>query len=213
MRGKKAIKCFARSVAAVFTAPLWLLVRAEFATTRTETWFSAGAELLSLIPGRTGEFFRRAFYRMTLEFCAAECCVGFGTMLTHPQTRIGHRVFIGGRCMIGKAVIEDDVAIGSNVDVLSGRHQHNFDLTNRPILEQGGTFTPVRIGCNSWIGNSAVIMADIGEGCVVGAGSVVVKPVPARSVVVGNPARVVRIREPSEPSLHEARSDADAIFR
>lgn len=212
MRGKKAIKCFARSLAAVLTAPLWLLVRAELATTQTETWFSAGAELLSLMPGRTGELLRLAFYRMTLEFCAAECCVGFGTMLTHPQTRIGHRVFIGGRCMIGKAVIEDDVAIGSNVDILSGRYQHNFDSTDRPILEQGGTFSRVRIGSNSWIGNSAVIMADIGEGCVVGAGSVVVKPVPPRSVIVGNPARLVRMREPSEPSSREVRSNADAIL-
>ncbi|HLN31099.1 MAG TPA: hypothetical protein VK395_25385, partial [Gemmataceae bacterium] len=58
-------------------------------------------------------------------------------------------------------------------------------------------FEQVVIGTNCWIGNSTVIMADIGANCVIGAGSVVVRSLPARSIAVGNPARVVRSREPA----------------
>ncbi len=63
----------------------------------------------------------------------------------------------------------------------------------------------MRIDRNSWVRNSCVVIADIGENCIVGAGSVLVKPIPARSVAVGNPAQVVRTRESgtlSEPFLN-----------
>jgi acetyltransferase-like isoleucine patch superfamily enzyme len=100
--------------------------------------------------------------------------------------------------------IEEDVTIGSNVDLLSGRRQHHFDDFDSPIQKQGGTLTAIRIGRNSWIGNSAVIMSDIGADCVIGAGSVVVKPIPGRSVAAGNPAYVIRSRESvgdSQPTI------------
>jgi acetyltransferase-like isoleucine patch superfamily enzyme len=92
------------------------------------------------------------------------------------------------------ARIEEHVTIGSNVDILSGTRQHSFEDLDRPIQEQAGIFEPVRIGRNSWIGNSTVIMADVASDCVVGAGSVVARPIPERSIAVGNPARVVRSR-------------------
>jgi acetyltransferase-like isoleucine patch superfamily enzyme len=92
-------------------------------------------------------------------------------------------------------MIEDDVAIGSNVDILSGRHQHGFSDLGRPVRDQGGVFQAIRIGRNAWIGNSAVVMADVGDDCVIGAGSVVVRAIPARSVAAGNPATVKRSRD------------------
>jgi len=61
-----------------------------------------------------------------------------------------------------------------------------------PLAQQGGSFSKVHIGRNCWIGNSTVIMADVGEGSVIGAGSVVVKAIPARCVAVGNPAVVIK---------------------
>jgi len=48
------------------------------------------------------------------------------------------------------------------------------------------------IGPDCWIGDGAIVMADLGESVTVGAGSVVTRPVPAGSVVVGNPARPVK---------------------
>ena len=52
----------------------------------------------------------------------------------------------------------------------------------------------VRIHRGVWIGNSSVIMADVGAESVIGAGSVVVREIPERSVAAGNPAVVKKVR-------------------
>ncbi|WP_095588000.1 acyltransferase [Actibacterium ureilyticum] len=57
-----------------------------------------------------------------------------------------------------------------------------------------GLYLHTRIGENCFIGGRSLILpgVEIGDNCVVGAGSVVTKSVPARSVVAGNPARVLQ---------------------
>lgn len=65
-----------------------------------------------------------------------------------------------------------------------------------------------RIGRDAWLGNGSIVMADVGNHAVVGAGAVVVKPVAAWSIVAGNPAREIRSRcRCDEPSP----ADLDAI--
>jgi acetyltransferase-like isoleucine patch superfamily enzyme len=179
------------------TSPLWLLCRLEAVLSGGEGIFTAMSELLSLFPGRVGVYLRRGFYRMSLIAFAPDCHVGFGTTVAHREVQIGKGVYIGNRCTLGKVMIEDDVAIGSNVDILSGRYQHAFDKLSQPILKQGGTFHAVVIGRNSWIGNSSVVMAHIGENCIIGVGSVVVRPIPPCSVAAGNPAAVKKSRGPT----------------
>lgn len=58
----------------------------------------------------------------------------------------------------------------------------------------------VKIGAACWIGDNVTILegVEIGDGAIVGAGSVVTKSVPAYAIVVGNPARVIRYRYPDE---------------
>ena len=53
---------------------------------------------------------------------------------------------------------------------------------------------PIIVGDNVWIGTRAIILpgVTIGDGAVIGAGAVVTKDVPARSVAAGNPARILR---------------------
>ncbi|HET8985440.1 MAG TPA: acyltransferase [Trueperaceae bacterium] len=90
-------------------------------------------------------------------------------------------------------VIEDDVMFAANVFVSDGAHGTTTGET--PYKFQGITgIAPIRIGRGSWIGQNAVIMpgVTIGELAVIGANSVVTKDVPARSVAVGAPARVVK---------------------
>jgi acetyltransferase-like isoleucine patch superfamily enzyme len=181
-------------IAIAWTAPLWILARLEAWLTGGEACFTTSSELLSLIPGAPGIFLRRGFYRMSLEAFTTDGHIGFGTTLAHPQVRIGRNVYIGSRCTLGRVAIGDDVAIGSNVDILSGRHQHHFGRLDMPIQEQGGLFQQIAIGQNCWIGNSTVLMADVGADSVIGAGSVVVKPIPARSIAAGNPAAVKKQR-------------------
>jgi len=55
---------------------------------------------------------------------------------------------------------------------------------------------PLVIGDGVWIGANATIMADVGHDAIVGAGSVVTKPVPPYAIVAGNPARIIRDRRP-----------------
>jgi virginiamycin A acetyltransferase len=152
--------------------------------------FASCSQFLSLFPGRTGSYLRRAFYRQTLLDCAEDAHIEFGTVLAHPDVSIGSGVYIGTFCSLGKVTIGNNVMIGSNVDILSSRHQHRR-VHGRLLGSESGTFSVVEIGANTWIGNSAVIMASVGEGCVVGAGSVVVKSVRDGATVVGNPGREI----------------------
>ena len=99
--------------------------------------------------------------------------------------------------MLGDVEIAANVLIGSNVSIINGNRQHGIERLDIPIREQPGEFPKVQIGTDSWIGDRAIVMADVGEHCVVGAGSVVTKPVPDYAIVVGNPARVVKYRNGS----------------
>lgn len=115
-----------------------------------------------------------------------------------PVLRIGERAQIGPRTTLSavrEVVVEDDVLFGMNVYVSD--HVHAFRDPKVPVKDQG--LPPagrVRIGKGAWIGANVVIVADgkdleIGENAVIGANSTVTRSVPARSVAVGSPARVV----------------------
>ena len=71
---------------------------------------------------------------------------------------------------------------------------HLYDDPVRLIRMQGTTRKGVTIGKGAWVGTSAIILdgVSVGESSVVAAGSVVITDVPARCVVVGNPARKIR---------------------
>ena len=155
--------------------------------------FSSCSQFLSLFPGRTGSYLRRAFYRRTLIECADDAHIEFGTVLAHRDVSISSGVYIGTFCSLGKVAIGKNVIIGSNVDILSSRHQHRR-VNGKMLGSESGVFSMVEIGANSWIGNSAVVMASVGEGCIVGAGTVVVKNVRDGATVVGNPAREMAVR-------------------
>ena len=156
--------------------------------------FALLSQELSIIPGLIGEYARKALYRLTLKECASECTITFGTIFSHNDCEIKEGVYIGANCMIGKAEINKNVLIGSNVDILSGKHQHSIDLLDVPIRYQKGEFKKIKIGEDTWIGNHSVIMDDIGRGCIIGAGSVVTQPIDDYSIVAGNPAKVIKRR-------------------
>jgi virginiamycin A acetyltransferase len=177
--------------ARLVVGPLALLWWAYHAATGRDVLFESLSQLLSLVPGRIGSYVRRAFYGLVLPECADDVHIEFGTLLAHPTARIARGVYIGTYCTLGTVSIGEGVMIGSNVDILSSRHQHKRE-GGKLLGGEHGTFTEVHIGANSWIGNSAVVMANVGRDCTVGAAAVVVKDVADGLTVVGNPARDVR---------------------
>lgn len=157
--------------------------------------FAGWSQAVSLMPGLTGQYLRRAFYQLVLPECDNEACISFGTVFSHPTASIGRKVYVGCYCVLGDVTLEDDVLLGSNVSVMNGNQQHGTERLDVPIREQPGQWPRITIGRDTWIGDRAIIMANVGQHCVIGAGSVVTKPVPDFAIVVGNPARVVRYRK------------------
>lgn len=150
------------------------------------------AQAFALAPGLPGDYLRIAYYRLTLESCPLSSRIQFGSYFAHPQARLGNGVYIGSYCILGRTSIGDRTQIASAVQVLSGRRQHGRDEAGRIQGSAHGVFETVAIGADCWIGASAVVMSEVGEGATIGAGSVVTSPVPPRSVAVGSPARVIR---------------------
>lgn len=106
---------------------------------------------------------------------------------------MGKKVLIGaGSKITGPVTFGDNILLAQNV-VMSGLN-HNFEDITLPIVQQGVSVKEIIVDDGVWIGAGALITAGvhIGKNAVVGAGSVVTKDVPAYSVVVGNPARIIK---------------------
>lgn len=86
--------------------------------------------------------------------------------------------------------IGDDVLFGPNVQIYAATHPTDPEL-RKSGKEMG---YPITIGNNVWLGGQVIVCpgVTIGDDCSIGAGSVVTRNIPPRSVAVGNPCRVVR---------------------
>jgi virginiamycin A acetyltransferase len=141
--------------------------------------------------GHLGIFRRRALYQHLLSSSGADVAINVGALLTKRSIELGDHVYIGAYSIIGEARIGSDSLIGDHVCVLSGSAQHGTGRLDIPIRMQPQQYDVIRIGEDTWIGSHAVLMADVGAHCIVGAASVVTRPIPDYAIVVGNPARQI----------------------
>lgn len=123
-------------------------------------------------------------------------------ILIRENTEIGDNVLVGTN-----SVIDGDCKIGSNVSIQTGVYVTRYTTiednvflgplcvtTNDKYMKYGATLKGPIIKRGAKIGSNATLLPGvvIGEGCIVGAGSVVTKDIPPYKVVVGIPARVVK---------------------
>lgn len=129
------------------------------------------------------------------------------------NVRLGDRVYSNFNLTIldcSIVTIGHRVMFGPNVSICAATHETDVQ-SRRDNVEYA---KPVTIGDDCWIGGSVVILpgVTIGEGTTIGAGSVVTKDIPAFSVAMGSPARVVKKVEPLPP-LPTEKTNFQAIER
>ena len=183
-----------QTVALLVVMPLWLLYFLMSHVADRDGLFASFSQLLSLLPGKTGSFIRVAFYRLTMSECDPDCIISFGCLFSQRDTSIASGVYIGPNCNIGSVSIGQNCLLGSGVHLLSGKGQHSIETLDVPVKDQGGVFEKISIGEDSWIGNNAVVMDNVGKHCVVGSGAVVARAFADYSIVGGNPAVLIKTR-------------------
>ena len=190
----EGLKALLRAVAAVAVLPALLSLALRARLFGRDRAFQASTEWLALVPGLSGQYLRRAFLAAATRGCGPEAVIGTGTVFSSADVRIGRNAYIGPHCDIGWADIEEDVMIAAGTHVPSGADTHGTARVDLPMRDQAGTPRCVRIAEGAWIGNQAVVLADVGRHAIVGAGAVVTRPVPDYAVALGVPAKVVRDR-------------------
>lgn len=191
---KRVAKAAARAGATLLVLPALLSFHIRRRVFGADSALLGSTQALSLVPGVAGRYLRVAFLQRVLEHCAPSAAIEFGTIFSQIGTRIDENVYIGPMCHIGLAHLQKDVLIAAAVHIPSGPYTHGSARLDVPMREQPGEPKLITVGCGSWIGSAAVVMADVGPNSIIGAGSIVTKPVPAAVVAAGVPARVVRER-------------------
>lgn len=129
---------------------------------------------------------------------ARDVLIRGGTTGAWKYLKIGNNVAIAKGVVLtprGGLEIGDNVLIGYDCKVLTANH--TIPPRPEPIMSSGHIMKRIRLENDCWIASHSVILPGIlvGEGAIVGAGSVVTKDVPPFSIVAGNPAKKIKDRK------------------
>jgi len=105
----------------------------------------------------------------------------------------GERVSIGDNCLMASKIYISDI----NHGVYSGISDHSSPEV--PPDKRKIHIKPVSIGNNVWIGENVCILpgVNVGNGCIIGANSLVNSNIPKNCIAVGSPARVIKTYNPN----------------
>jgi acetyltransferase-like isoleucine patch superfamily enzyme len=134
------------------------------------------------------------------------------------RIEIGAYSHVGARCSLwagdstGRIVLGEHALLAPEVFITSSDYQFEPGI---PVMDQAKNEADVIVGRDVWLGAKVMVVAGvhIGDGCIVGAGSVVTRSLPANSIAVGNPAQIVgqrsagvslRPRAVIAPDAHQA---------
>lgn len=128
---------------------------------------------------------------------------------------LGDNINISQNCTIsgtGGVFIGNFVMIGPNSCIISSNH--GFLQEDIPMVRQKPLRAPIKISDDVWIGANVVILSGvtIGQGAIVGAGAIVTKDVKPYSIVVGNPAKLIKKRF-SEEKIKKLLSPSSALYK
>jgi acetyltransferase-like isoleucine patch superfamily enzyme len=184
----------------------------ERLTHGSESIFQFWAHVFSLFPGLPGIFLRRAYYRLTLNHCASNFYMGFGALFAHRCARVEQNAYIGPYALVGSVHLCEGCLIGSRVSLVSGTELHALDEQGRWLPCDRTRLRQITIGEYAWVGEGAIVMANIGAGTMVAAGAVVQQDICAGVLVAGNPSRFVRkLREETQLQTSEVQSESSAL--
>ena len=181
-------------VATVLILPLLAFCKLMALFVGSDASVEVFSQILAMLPGRMGVVLRSAFFSRVLSECDQTVFIGFGSLISKADTRLGKHVYIGPYCQLGWVTIGADTLLGPSVQIPSGPKAHTFDRLDVPIRNQPGESHQVVIGRDCWIGAGSIVMADVGDQSVIGAGSVVTKPIGPRQLAAGVPCKTIRPR-------------------
>ena len=193
---REGVKLMAHGLAVVLVSPSIASFKLRSRLLGKDRALEGSTQLWSCVPGLLGQYLRRAFLSHAIAHCSRSATIEFGTIFSSAAASLGERVYVGPRCHLGWADVEEDVLLAAGVHVPSGAHIHGTADSTVVIREQPGAKRAVRIGAGAWVGSAAVVMADVGRGTIIGAGAVVTRPLPDNVMAGGVPARIIRKRAP-----------------
>lgn len=205
---KETVRYTALLLGGLVALPFSILSTLEKYTLGTDVAFHFGAHVVALAPGWPGNFVRAAYYIMTLKSFHPTAVISFGSYFSSREATIGAKAGMGAFCVIGQACIGPRTRLASRVSVVSGLYEHGSTATYSH--ERAHRPSQVTIGADAWLGEAAVVCADVGEKSIVAAGAVVLKPVPAGVLAMGNPARFLPQTRRLEPNDANSSPVADS---